>query len=74
MVHFELWCITQSAVDEKLVRDALHDALISDYPVPNGAEVDKADSSPFHIFVSRLVITVCLVFLARYYVLWSAKT
>ena len=61
MVHFELWCITQSTVDEKLVRDALHDALISDI----GAEVDKADSSPFHIFVSRLVITVYAINDAR---------
>lgn len=59
MVHFELWCITQSADDEILVRDVLYDALILvDYSFLSGPEVEQADSSLFPIFVSRLVITI----------------
>jgi hypothetical protein len=59
MVHFVLWCITQSADDEILVRDVLYDALISlDNAILSGAEVVQADSSYFPISVSRLVITL----------------
>jgi hypothetical protein len=59
MVHFVLWCITQSADDEILVRDVLYDALISlDNAILSGAEVVQADSSHFPISVSRLVITL----------------
>lgn len=58
-VAFGLWCLTQSADDEILVRDVLYDALILvDYSfINNQAEVDQADSSLLHTFVSRLIIT-----------------
>ncbi|GJN18466.1 hypothetical protein PR202_gb05631 [Eleusine coracana subsp. coracana] len=48
-----------SADDEILVRDVLYDALILvDYSfINNKAGVDQADSSFFHTFVSRLIIT-----------------
>jgi hypothetical protein len=56
---FDLWCLTQSADDETLVRDVLYDALILvDYSfIYNEAGADQADSSLLHMFASRLIIT-----------------
>uniref|UniRef100_A0ACD5YV54 Uncharacterized protein n=1 Tax=Avena sativa TaxID=4498 RepID=A0ACD5YV54_AVESA len=56
-----------SADDEILVRDVLYDALILlDYSVLSGAEVHRADSSLFPIFVSRLAVTFDAISDARH--------